>query len=275
MLCLNMKKKNKSIEIQGTVWMTVDGQSFGGHGRVDLLAGIAEHGSITRAAKSLKMSYKSAWGAIDTMNNLAGEPLVERLTGGKGGGGTKLTRRGEQLVVNFKAIQQEHVRFIEHLGRQARGIADNFLLIRRMNLKTSARNNFFGRVRKIRRGAVNDEVELEVVGGIKIISVITCESTKELNLRAGAEAFALIKSSQIILVTDDRGAKFSARNRLKGVVSRVQTGAVNTEVIVDLPGGGTVAAVVTKESSKTLGLKKGKKVMAIFKASSVTLGVYP
>ena len=39
------------------------------------------------------MSYKAAWDAIDTMNNLAGEPLVERMTGGKGGG-TQLTRRG-------------------------------------------------------------------------------------------------------------------------------------------------------------------------------------
>lgn len=270
-----MKKKSKSIEIQGSVWMTIDGQSFGGRGRVDLLAKIAEHGSITHAAKSLKMSYKSAWGAIDTMNNLAGEPLVERLTGGKGGGGTRLTKRGEQLVVNFKAIQQEHWNFIEHLGRQAKGMADNFILIRRMALKTSARNNFFGKVTKISRGAVNDEVELEVVGGIKIVSIVTCESTKELGLRVGAEAFALIKASQIILVTDDKGAKFSARNRLNGAVSRVQAGAVNTEVIVDLPGGGTVAAIVTNESSKTLGLKKGKKVMAIFKASSVILGVYP
>ena len=65
-----MKKKSKPIKIQGSVWMTVDGQSFGGRGRIDLLAKIAEHGSITHAAKSLEMSYKSAWGAIDTMNNL-------------------------------------------------------------------------------------------------------------------------------------------------------------------------------------------------------------
>ena len=67
-------------------------QNFGGPGRIALVACIAECGSITQAAKAIKMSCKAAWDAIDGLNNLAGEPLVERLTGGKGGGGTRLTR---------------------------------------------------------------------------------------------------------------------------------------------------------------------------------------
>ena len=62
----------KDIELRGTVWMMVDGANFGGPGRVDLLARVAECGSITQAAKAMKMSYKAAWDAIDTMNNLAG-----------------------------------------------------------------------------------------------------------------------------------------------------------------------------------------------------------
>ena len=88
------------------------------------------------------MSYKAAWDAVDAMNNLAGEPLVERVSGGKGGGGTRLTRRGAQLVENFKLIEREHRHFIEQLSRQAEGIADDFLLLRRINMKTSARNQF-------------------------------------------------------------------------------------------------------------------------------------
>ena len=100
------------------------------------------------------MSYKAAWDAIDTMNNLAGEPLVERLAGGKGGGGTRLTRRGEQLVANFRTLEREHRRFIEQLSRQAEGLADDYLLIRRMGMKTSARNQFLGTVTRVtlRRG---------------------------------------------------------------------------------------------------------------------------
>ena len=63
------------------------------------------------------------------------------------------------------------------------------------------------------------------------------------------EAFALIKASSIILVPESEGARFSARNQLAGTVTRVQTGAVNTEVVLDLPGGGTIAAIITNQSA--------------------------
>lgn len=268
-----MESTKKSIELQGSVWMTVGGENLGGSGRIELLARIAECGSITQAAKAIKMSYKAAWDAIDTMNNLAGEPLVERLAGGKGGGGTRLTRRGEQLVENFRLVQREHRRFIEQLAQQADDIADDYLLIRRMSMKTSARNQFLGKVTLVKPGAVNDEIELEVAGGQKLVAIVTHESTESLGLRVGAEAFALVKSSSIILVTDDDGARFSARNRLTGTIARVQTGAVNTEVVLDLPNGASVAAIVTNESSAALGLAAGKTASAIFKASSIILGV--
>lgn len=270
-----METKDKSIELRGSVWMMVGGENFGGPGRVALLAKIAECGSITQAAKAIKMSYKAAWDAIDGMNNLAGEPLVKRLTGGKGGGGTRLTRRGEQLVANFRIIEQEHRRFVDQLSRQAQaeGIADDFLLIRRMNMKTSARNQFSGKVTAVRRGAVNDEIELEVAGGQKMVAIITHESTEELGICLDAEVFALVKSSSVIVVTDDAGAKFSARNQLSGAISRLQPGAVNTEVVIELPGGGSIAAIITQESATTLGLVVGAKATGIFKASSVILGV--
>lgn len=268
-----MSAKDKGIELRGLVWMTVGRENLGGPGRIALLAKIAEWGSISQAAKAIRMSYKAAWAAIDTMNSLAGEPLVERLSGGKGGGGTHLTRRGEQLVKNFRLIEREHRHFTEQLGRQADGIADDYLLIRRMSMKTSARNQFLGKVTRVKPGAINDEIELEMAGGQKIVAIITHESTNSLGLRLGTEAFALIKSSSIFIVTDDKKAKFSARNRLTGTITRVQPGTVNTEVVIDLPGGGSVAAIITNESSNTLGLSIGKAASAIFKASSVILGV--
>ncbi|TXH81892.1 TOBE domain-containing protein [Thauera aminoaromatica] len=268
-----MEGQKAGIELRGSIWMTVGGANLGGPGRIELLSRIADCGSITRAAKAVGMSYKAAWDAIDTMNNLAGQPLVERLTGGKGGGGTRLTRRGEQLVENFRLIEREHRRFVDLLGQQAEGLADDYLLIRRMSMKTSARNQFLGKVTEVKRGSVNDEVELEVAGGHRIVAIVTHGSAEGLSLQPGAEAFALIKSSSIIVVTADEGARFSARNRLSGTVSRVQPGAVNTEVVIDLPGGGAVAAIVTNESSNALGLAVGKPASAIFKASSVIVGV--
>ena len=268
-----MDTQKPAFELHGSVWMTVAGANFGDPTRVELLARIAEHGSITQAAKSIPMSYKAAWDAIDAMNTLAGEPLVERMAGGKGGGGTRLTTRGQQLVNNFRLIQHEHRRFIEHLARQATGIADDYLLIRRMSMKTSARNQFLGKVSAVKTGAVNDEIELEVAGGQKLTAIVTRESAENLGLKVGAEAFALVKASSIILVTDDAGARFSARNRLSGTISRVQAGAVNTEVVLDLANGATVAAIITNESSTALDLAVGKQATALFKASSVILGV--
>jgi molybdopterin-binding protein len=67
--------------------------------------------------------------------------------------------------------------------------------------------------------------------------------------------------------------KISARNVLKGTVKKVVPGAVNSEVVVSLPGGLEIVSVITKASVKSLGLKKGKKVYAIVKASNVMLGV--
>ena len=67
--------------------------------------------------------------------------------------------------------------------------------------------------------------------------------------------------------------KISARNVLKGKVKQVKLGAVNAEVIVELPGGAEIVSIITKESAQNLKLKKGKAVYAVIKASNVMIGV--
>ena len=67
--------------------------------------------------------------------------------------------------------------------------------------------------------------------------------------------------------------KISARNILKGKVKQVKAGAVNSEVIVELPGGAEIVSIITKESAQNLKLKKGKAVYAVIKASNVMIGV--
>lgn len=267
------KTKESTIELQGSLWMTVDGANFGGKGRIELLAHIAESGSITQAAKAIKMSYKAAWDAIDSMNNLAGEPLVERLTGGKGGGGTRLTQRGQQLVGNFKIIEKEHRDFIAQLSKHAESIADDFLLIKKMNMKTSVRNQYRGIITHIKLGAVNDEIELQIAGDQKLIAIITHESTEELDLQIGTEIFALVKASSIIVMTESNNAKLSARNQLTGQISRIQVGAINTEIVIAMNGGSSLAATITNESCDALGLVVGHTATGIFKASSVIIGI--
>jgi molybdate transport system regulatory protein len=266
----------ETLELGGSVWFQAGAQTLGGAPRIALLAAIGETGSITSAAKTVGISYKGAWDAIDTMNNLAGEPLVVRLTGGKGGGGTTLTPRAVKLIETFRAVEREHRRFLERAGAAIEGFATDWDLIGRIGVKTSARNQLYGTVSSITRGTVNDEVLLTLPGGHAIVSVITHESTEALGLAEGAAAFALIKASWVVLLVDKQNGapfKLSARNQLRGTVQSVKRGAVNAEVSLVLDGGAVITAVVTNESVDTLGLVEGGSAIAAFKASSVILGV--
>ena len=262
-----------TMTVGAELWLSLDGRNLAGARRVALLAEVARVGSITQAAKAAGFSYKGAWNAIDDMSNQAGVPLLERKPGGKGGGSTRLTSRGEQLVRNFELIRHEHARFVERLNRQAHGLVEDYALMESIAMKTSARNQFAGTVRVMRPGAINDEIELDVIGGLALVATVTRESRNELGLAVGAKAFALVKASSIMLMTEAGDVRLSARNQLAGTVARIAPGAVNTEVVLQLPGGGTVAAVITNESAKSLGLGVGSAATAVFKASSVILGV--
>lgn len=67
--------------------------------------------------------------------------------------------------------------------------------------------------------------------------------------------------------------KLSARNALKGKVKKVTAGVVNTEVVVELPGDDEVVSMISKESAEKLGLKPGKDVYAVIKATNVMIGI--
>ncbi len=67
--------------------------------------------------------------------------------------------------------------------------------------------------------------------------------------------------------------KISARNMLKGTVKQINPGAVNTEVVIELPGGSQIVSVITKKSAEALGLAEGKAAYAVIKASNVMIAV--
>lgn len=140
-------------------------------------------------------------------------------------------------------------------------------------MKASARNQFTGTVSEVLIGAVNAEVHIGLKGGEIIVATITKESAETLAIRTGQEVIALIKAPQIIIVSDFGGYRLSARNQLPGIVTLVKSGAVNTEVDVELKGGELVTATVTNDSVDTLGLRKGQPVTAVFKAGAVILAV--
>ena len=74
-------------------------------------------------------------------------------------------------------------------------------------------------------------------------------------------------------LTKEKEMKLSARNILKGIITRINQGAVNSEIVIELPGGIEIVSIITRTSVKSLGLKKGKEVYAVIKASNVMIGV--
>lgn len=102
-----------NITIRNRLWLMKDGRSYLGEGRVSLLKAIQKNGSISAAARSMNMSYKKAWEAIDAMNSLSDEPLVIRTTGGSGGGGTKVTEAGEAAIELFQSINNRCNTFLD------------------------------------------------------------------------------------------------------------------------------------------------------------------
>ena len=139
-------------------------------------------------------------------------------------------------------------------------------------MQTSARNQFLGTITSIKKGAVNSEVALDIGSNDHIYAVITNESLDHLDLKVGKEAYALFKAPWVILTRDEK-FKTSARNELRGKVTQIQKGAVNSEVNVELAGGKIVSAVLTNESVEGLLLKVGVSVCALVKASHVILAV--
>jgi molybdate transport system regulatory protein len=140
-------------------------------------------------------------------------------------------------------------------------------------MKISARNQYKGTISSIHEGPVNSEIELTISGGAKIVATITSSSSKRLGLATGKEVIALIKASSVLLMTNGSGIQLSARNTLDGKVIALTPGKVNTEVQLSLAGGGVLHAVVTNAAAQELGLASGVAASAVFKASSVILGV--
>lgn len=96
----------------GRVWIDGPEGTFIGHGRVVLLERIREHGSITKAARSMQMAYRHAWDLVDSMNRQAREPFVELATGGKGGGGARVTEAGERAIELFWKFNDDFQKFL-------------------------------------------------------------------------------------------------------------------------------------------------------------------
>ena len=107
-------------KIKSRIWIEADGNILLGEGRVSLLKAIEAEGSLSKAAKSLGMSYKKAWSLIDAVNKRAETPVTTSSIGGKGGGGATLTAYGKSLVDAFDTINENCWKFLDEQIKQTK-----------------------------------------------------------------------------------------------------------------------------------------------------------
>ncbi len=249
-------------------------------GRLDarffaLLDALHRTGSINRAARTAGLSYKGAWLLLEAACNLANEPLLRTATGGAGGGGTQLTEAAIGLLEAWHTLQADQREFLRLQEARLAELPALKGLLRRMSMKTSARNQFAGTVTDLDPGPVSAQVNIGLKAGGEITATMTSAAAKRLKLKKGKEVLALVKASAVVLVTDFAGWQLSARNQLAGTVSRIEKGAVSSLIVVTLPGGAAITATVTNEGVDALGVRVGTPATAVFKAYSVIVAAQP
>ena len=259
--------------LEGRFWISKSEHNFLGKGRIELLLCIEETGSITKAAKMMKMSYKAAWDTVDTMNNLSEHPLVQRVKGGKGGGGTRLTDYAKELINTYNILNEEHRHFLENLSKRINQTDGHFKVLESMNVRISARNQLKAKITEIQKGAVESEIFLKLHDEGSFMAVITNDSLDTLGLKIGDEVYALFKANAVIISTD-MSLRKSDRNRFTGTVNRISRGSFDAEVVVTLKNGNTICSTMPIDTLDELNLQNEMEVVAFCKPNSIIIGIW-
>lgn len=138
-------------------------------------------------------------------------------------------------------------------------------------MKITTRNVLEGVVTAVKQGAVNDEVSIDLKGGLKVSAIVTGTSTDNLDLRPGREVLAMVKGINVLLVRDLDGYTLSSRNMLPGTVKAVKKGQIMASVAVELDNGDSLTSVCTVDSAEDAGIAEGVRVQAAIKAPHVIL----
>jgi molybdate transport system regulatory protein len=248
-----------------------EGRLLVGRDRIKLLEAVAEHGSITKAAKAVGFSYKTAWDSVNSINNLLPSPAFVTKAGGRAGGGSEVTPEGRRLIATFHRLEEKMSRISSLIAEEGLEGQDEFLLWS-VGIRISTRNVFQTEVVKVERGPVDVEVTLKVSAKNSILAIVTNQAALELGLEPGRQALALIKSSFVNLAPFNPLPK-AGRNQFSGAVTRRVDSDRNCEVLLDIGGGKTMTAVIPRQIADDFEIAEGVQATATFDARNVILAV--
>ena len=219
--------------------------------RIALLKQIEQTGSISRG-ENAGISYKSARDAINDMNTLSEQPLVDRATGGKGGGGAIVTRYGQRLIQLYDLLAQIQQKAFDVLSDDDNVPLDSLLAaISRFSLQTSARNQWFGTVTARDNLQIQQHIEILLADGTtRLKAAITAQSAGRLELDEGKEVLVLLKAPWVSITRDPDAAK-TADNQLQGTISHIERGQTQCEVLMTRQMGSRFARPYRSASRTT------------------------
>lgn len=258
------------MRIDGRFWLTQDNQNFLGSGRIELLERIDKIGSIHAAAKEMKMSYKAAWERINGMNLLADQPLIERTTGGKGGGGTKLTPYARELIATFHRFNELHRQFIDRFAEAGDDPERLARILSRTFLTTSARNQLPATLLSIEERGLNGVLTLSLTGSHTIQSIITLKSIRNMGLTIGCDLYAIIKSSDVTIVTTSP-ENSESMNCLKGSIGRIESQDDTNEITFALDLFTELISLMNPK--ETVKLSEGMNAYALISPKHIIIGL--
>lgn len=197
--------------------------------RIDILRRIGEVGSISEAARGAGVTTRPP-GGLETLTNLAGVPLVEKVVGGTGGGGAELTPAGQRVLQAAHALAAARQQVLSRLHSDDDAATGRAALA----LRTSMRNQFPCTVGKVRAVGGQVRVQLLLADGQALHASITRVSAQLLRSRkAGLGVLALCKATAVQVAPHSTSP---SGNAMAGVVRSVARGAA-PEVVLQLPSG--------------------------------------
>jgi len=259
------------VELSSNLTLELFNQPFLLEKRIQLLFAIEKTGSISKASKEVPMSYKSAWEAVESMNNLSSKAIVLKSTGGKGGGGTHLTDYGQKLLQTYTILKEEQRKFLQKLQNRTDIESGTLKSIERLSMQISARNQIQTVVKKISNDKVNTKLELKLKSDNQLSSIITNGARETLNIEVGNEVMAIFKSSSVLLVKKNDLQK-TYINQLEGFLKKINISEINVEVILDMGQSESLVSVMKVEDFKSLNLSLGEEVVALIQPNDIMIG---
>ncbi|MCX8649114.1 LysR family transcriptional regulator [Gilliamella sp. B2776] len=222
--------------------------------RIALLKAIDQTGSLSQAAKQIGLSYKTAWDAISEINKLTAKPFLITATGGKNGGGTKLSAYAVRFIQLYDLLTQLQHNAFNILNDDNVPLDDILKATAKLSLQTSARNQLYGYVKHIEANHIAGYVDVKLSDNqTELKGYITQQSIERLKLSMNKTVLLLIKAPLIEL-------NDANENCLSVEVETIKTDGEWTEIKFLLPSGIQLYASKVTHEVKQYALYKGKRL---------------